>query len=122
MIDGSIARYLNTESKTGSRLDSVADFVFFIVVAFKIVSEIKPPLIFIIWTGLIFVTRIVCIGISRKKDKSDYVTHSFLNKLTGFLLFVSVLFISFINLNIILAVLCSIASLATVNEMISCLK
>lgn len=43
MIDGSIARYLNTESKTGSRLDSAADFVFFIVVAFKIVSEIKLP-------------------------------------------------------------------------------
>ena len=122
MIDGSIARYFHAESDIGSRLDSIADFVFFIIVALKIVPEINVSLIFVLWAGLIFVARLICIGISCKKDKNDYVTHSFLNKLTGFLIFVSVLFIRIIDLNIILTVLCLIASLATVDEVISCLK
>ncbi|MGN1404884.1 MAG: CDP-alcohol phosphatidyltransferase family protein [Erysipelotrichaceae bacterium] len=122
MTDGGIARYFHTESKIGSRLDSLADFVFFTVVFFKIVPKIKITLKFMIWTGLIFVIRIICIGISCNKDKTDYVSHSFLNKLTGFLLFVSAGFIRIINLNTVLTVLCISGSIATVYELMSCLK
>lgn len=90
MLDGSVARYFHSESEFGSRLDSLADFIFFAISCFKILPNIKITCVFMIWAGLIFIIRLICIGINYRKDRSDYITHSFLNKLTGFLLFISV--------------------------------
>ena len=90
MIDGSIAKYFHTESETCSKLDSLADFVFFALVSVKLVREIKISSIFMVWSGLIFTVRLICIGINCKKDKNEFAAHSFLDKLTGFLLFISV--------------------------------
>ena len=90
MLDGSVARYFHSESEFGSRLDSLADFIFFAISCFKILPNIKITCVFMIWAGLIFIIRFICIGINYRKDRSDYITHSFLNKLTGFLLFISV--------------------------------
>ena len=56
----------------------------------KLVREIKISSIFMVWSGLIFAVRLICIGINCKKDKNEFAAHSFLDKLTGFLLFISV--------------------------------
>lgn len=122
MIDGSIARYFHTESETGSNLDSLADFIFFAISCFKILPNIKITCVFMIWAGLIFIIRLICIGINYRKDRSDYITHSFLNKLTGFLLFISVLFIETVSMDIILTVLCFIASIVSIHELRISLK
>ena len=122
MLDGSVARYFHSESEFGSRLDSLADFIFFAISCFKILPNIKITCVFMIWAGLIFIIRLICIGINYRKDRSDYITHSFLNKLTGFLLFISVLFIKNVDLNTMLTVLCFSASLAAGYEFIGCLK
>ena len=90
MLDGSVARYFHSESEFGSRLDSLADFIFFALVSVKLVREIKISSIFMVWSGLIFAVRLICIGINCKKDKNEFAAHSFLDKLTGFLLFISV--------------------------------
>ena len=100
----------------------LADFVFFALVSVKLVREIKISSIFMVWSGLIFTVRLICIGINCKKDKNEFVIHSFLDKLTGFLLFISVLFIKNADLNTMLTVLCFSASLAAGYEFISCLK
>ena len=117
MIDGSIARYFHTESETGSKLDLLADFVFFALVSVKLVREIKISSIFMVWSGLFFAVRLICIGINCKKDKNEFAAHSFLDKLTGFLLF-----IKNVDLNTMLTVLCFSASLAAGYEFIGCLK
>ena len=122
MLDGSVARYFHSESEFGSRLDSLADFIFFAISCFKILPNIKITYVFMIWAGLIFIIRLICIGINYRKDRSDYITHSFLNKLTGFLLFISVLFIKNVDLNTMLTVLCFSASMAAGYEFIGCLK
>ncbi|MGM9959529.1 MAG: hypothetical protein ACI32B_09825 [Erysipelotrichaceae bacterium] len=70
-----------------------------------------------VWPGLIFAVRLICIGINCKKDKNEFAAHSFLDKLTGFLLF-----IKNIDLNTMLTVLCFSASLAAGYEFIDCLK
>lgn len=100
----------------------LADFVFFALVSVKLVREIKISSIFMVWSGLIFTVRLICIGINCKKDKNEFAAHSFLDKLTGFLLFISVLFIKNVDLNTMLTVLCFSASLAAGYEFISCLK
>ena len=56
----------------------------------KLVREIKISSIFMVWSGLFFAVRLICIGINCKKDKNEFAAHSFLDKLTGFLLFISV--------------------------------
>ena len=117
MIDGSIARYFHTESETGSKLDFLANFVFFTLVSVKLVREVKISSIFMVWSGLIFAVRLICIGINCKKDKNEFAAHSFLDKLTGFLLF-----IKNVDLNTMLMVLCFSASLAAGYEFIGCLK
>ena len=122
MLDGSVARYFHSESEFGSRLDSLADFIFFAISCFKILPNIKITCVFMIWAGLIFIIRLICIGINYRKDRSDYITHSFLNKLTGFLLFISVLFIETVSMDIILTVLCFIASIASIHELRISLK
>lgn len=122
MLDGSVARYFHSESEFGSRLDSLADFIFFAISCFKILPNIKIICVFMIWAGLIFIIRLICIGINYRKDRSDYITHSFLNKLTGFLLFISVLFIETVSMDIILTVLCFIASIVSIHELRISLK
>ena len=122
MLDGSVARYFHSESEFGSRLDSLADFIFFAISCFKILPNIKITCVFMIWAELIFIIRLICIGINYRKDRSDYITHSFLNKLTGFLLFISVLFIETVSMDIILTVLCFIASIVSIHELRISLK
>lgn len=122
MLDGSVARYFHSESEFGSRLDSLADFIFFAISCFKILPNIKITCVFMIWAGLIFIIRLICIGINYRKDRSDYITHSFLNKLTGFLLFISVLFIETVSMDIILTVLCFIAFIVSIHELRISLK
>ena len=122
MLDGSVARYFHSESEFGSRLDSLADFIFFAISCFKILPNIKITCVFMIWAGLIFIIRLICIGINYRKDRSDYITHSFLNKLTGFLLFISVLFIETVSMDIILTVLCFIAPIVSTQELRVSLK
>ena len=78
MIDGSIARYFHTESETGSNLDLLADFVFFALVSVKLVREINISSIFMVWPGLIFAVRLICIGINCKKEKTNLLLILFL--------------------------------------------
>ena len=78
ILDGSVARYFHSESEFGSRLDSLADFIFFAISCFKILPNIKITCVFMIWAGLIFIIRLICIGINYRKDRSDYMLLAFL--------------------------------------------
>ena len=49
MLDGSVARYFHSESEFGSRLDSLADFIFFAISCFKILPNLKITCVFMIW-------------------------------------------------------------------------
>ena len=49
MLDGTIARKTNTESKFGARLDTVADFIFIAVALVKILPVMHIPSWLWIW-------------------------------------------------------------------------
>lgn len=87
VLDGYIARKLHTESEKGAMLDSIADMLFAVVYAVKILPILKIPLWIWIWTAIIAVTKITCIVIASKKAHRLEIEHSFGNKLTGLLLF-----------------------------------
>lgn len=112
ILDGWLARKMNWTSAFGMLLDSIADLIFFIVVVVKIILTIKLPA-FVLW-GALAVVIIRCttylIGFFRFRQFASL--HTYLNKLTGLLLFLSpvILLILPINPFGIVLLLCGILS------------
>ena len=116
MIDGAIARKTNDVSSFGSKLDTVADIVFMVVCAVKLLPMIYLPIWVWMWItviALIKVTNIVW-GFVRKKQLVDY--HAVLNKITGSLLFLLPFTLQFIEPMYSFAVVCMIATIAAIKE------
>ncbi len=103
MVDGPLARKLYAESKTGAVMDSVADIVFVACCAIRLLPVLEIPVWLCIWAGVIvFIKMGFCFP------------HTLANKLTGFLLFLTVptLFRSMIPISIVAA----LATFAAVQE------
>ena len=90
IIDGYLARKLHVESKTGAVLDSVADFCFIACCAIQLVPIIQIPTWLWIWAGVIVLIKLVNQVSALIVFKGFCFPHTMANKLTGFLLFLSV--------------------------------
>ena len=90
MLDGFLARRWGVESKFGTRLDSLADFVFVLVVGYKLFACLKLPATLWMMIGLIALVKTVN-AISAFVVKQSQFLHTKANKLTGFLLFIGMM-------------------------------
>ena len=116
MIDGTIARKTNSISKFGSQLDTIADFVFVLVSLFKLLPAIHIPGWLWIWGGVIAVIKIGNIIWGYVSKKQFISMHTIMNKLTGLLLFLLPLTMSFMELKCTAIVVCSIATFSAIQE------
>ena len=116
MIDGIIARKTNSTSEFGSRLDTTADFVFVVVSLFKLLPAIQIPQWLGIWGGVISVIKISNIIWGYVSKKQFISLHTIMNKVTGLLLFLWPLTISFVELKYIAVTVCSVATLSAIQE------
>ena len=116
MIDGTIARKTNSTSKFGSQLDTIADFVFVVVTLFKLLPVIYIPGWLWIWGGVIAVIKISNIIWGYVSKKQFISLHTMMNKVTGLLLFLLPLTVSFAELKYIAIAVCSIATLSAIQE------
>ena len=116
MLDGTIARKTNTVSSFGSKLDTAADFVFMAVCVVKLLPKMNSPVWLWIWIAVIAIVKFTNIiwGFIRRKKLVDY--HTFLNKTTGLLLFLLPLTLQFIVPTHSFAVVCTIATIAAIQE------
>ena len=116
MIDGAIARKTNAVSSFGSKLDTVADIVFMVVCAVKLLPMIYLPIGVWMWIAVIALIKVTNIvwGFVRKKQLVDY--HAVLNKITGSLLFLLPFTLQFIEPMYSFAVVCMIATIAAIKE------
>ena len=116
MIDGTVARKANSTCKFGSQLDTVADLIFIAVSLFKLLPVINIPQWLWIWVGVIAIIKIcnIFFGFATKKQFISF--HTILNKVTGLLLFLLPLTISFAELKYTAIVVCSVATLSAVQE------
>lgn len=106
MCDGAVARKTNSESPFGAMLDSVADFVFVLVAMIKILPELhinKWKWMVIFQVAIVKLISFVYVIFCRKTPKK---LHSFMNKITGFVLFLFPLTIKIINPAYSLTVVC----------------
>ena len=93
MIDGFLARRWGAESKFGARLDSLADFVFVLVVGYKLFPYLKLPTTLWMMIGLIALVKTVNAISSYVVNHRIEFLHTKANKLTGFLLFIGIMVI-----------------------------
>ena len=116
IADGWVARKTNTVSEFGSKLDTIADFIFVVVCLFKLVPVLDIPTWLYIWIGIIALIKIINIVSGYVVQKQFVAVHSVMNKVTGILLFVLPLTLSFIDLRYSAVVVCIFATFAAVQE------
>lgn len=124
VLDGLIARLMKTSSELGAKLDSIADLTFYAVMVLKILPVLwkKLPVSMWIFVFSIFGLRFISYGISAVKYRKFASLHTKLNKLTGFATYAIPYMI---QLPIYLPLCwggCTIAFLATVEELCIHLK
>lgn len=116
MLDGFVARRTGTESEFGSKLDTVADLVFFAVCAIKILAEIRLSVWLWVWILIIAAIKTSNFAVGFAIHKSFVAEHTVLNKATGLLMFLLPLTISFVDIEFGAAVVCAAATAAAVQE------
>ena len=114
ILDGRLARKLHVESKTGAVLDSVADILFVVCCAARLLQEVEIPVWLWIWAGVIVFIKMVNQVSALVVYQRFCFPHTSANKLTGFLLFLAApaMFWSVI----LIAAVAAVATFAAVQE------
>ena len=116
MIDGTVARKTNSASEFGARLDTLSDFVFMSVALIKFVPYFHIPTWLWIWIGIIAMIKLGNAALGFVRTKKLVSPHTLLNKLTGLLLFLLPVTISFVDLTYTLPIVCAVATVAAIHE------
>lgn len=116
MIDGSVARKADAVSGFGAKFDTVADMVFVAVAMIKLLPTVCVPKWILVWViaiGVIKIFNIIWGYICHKRFVS---LHTGMNKITGLLLFLLPLTLSYIEPGYSSAVVCFIATVSSIQE------
>ena len=116
VLDGIIARKTNTASELGAKLDTIADFIFVMVLLVKLLSGTDVPVWLWIWIIAIAGIKIANIVFGIISTKKLIVEHTLLNKITGVLLFLLPLTLYWVNFKYCVMVVCFVATFAAIQE------
>jgi len=116
MVDGTIARKTGGVSEFGAKLDTVADFLFVIASFVKLVPVIRIPVWIWVWTAVIAVVKLVNLVWGFTRMKQMLSLHTIANKATGLYLFLLPLTMSFVDLRYTAPLVCTIATIAAIQE------
>ena len=117
MIDSTVARKTNSASEFGARLDTLSDFVFMTVALIKFLPHLHIPIWLWIWIGVIAMIKIGNAVWGFVRTKKLIFPHTVLNKITGLLLFLLPVTISFVDLTYTLPIVCTVATVAAIHEL-----
>ena len=116
VLDGYIARKTNTCSELGSKLDSAADLMFYGIILYRLIPILGKLLPSGIWyiVMAIIVLRVFTYIFTAIKYKVFMSNHTYLNKLTGFCVFLIPYFVRtpsvLVTFCSITCVVCAVAS------------
>ena len=122
VLDGIVARCLNTESRIGAQIDGGADMIFAIVSLVKIIPAIDLHRWAYIWVLIIAAIRLVNLILGIIKKKRVVVIHSIANRITALMLFALPFGYIFIDVNYVAGCVCSMATLAALQDTITILS
>lgn len=118
LIDGPIARKTGATSNFGAKLDSVADTILIGVSLFTLYPFLGLTPGIILWICLIGIIRAASIMTALQKFKTYASIHTYGNKLTGIILFITPILLPHVHHTLWAAVVCTIATLSAVEELI----
>lgn len=115
VLDGWIARKLKVSSEFGAKLDSIADLLFYSIMAIKILPILIKKLPVELWiaVGIILLLRLCSYFIVAWKYKRFASLHTYMNKLTGagvFLIPYAILLPIFVPFCTVLSLIAGIAT------------
>ena len=117
MIDGTIARKTNSVTSFGSHLDTAADMIFLTAASIKILPVIYIPKRLWFSILIIFIIKITAVILRYIFSQQLMIKHTFMNKLTGFLLFLLPLSLPFIEIKYSAGIVCIIAFFSAIQEL-----
>lgn len=118
VLDGSIARRCGSVTKLGAALDSAADLALFVCTVIVFLPLLDIPLWLIIWTGAIFLLRCATAVTGFVKFRALAFIHTVANKVSGVCIFLFPLWYVIFGLPYTGALLCGVASVSAVEELI----
>ncbi|MBR6402150.1 MAG: CDP-alcohol phosphatidyltransferase family protein [Eubacterium sp.] len=116
MVDGTVARKTGNVSEFGSKFDTVADFVLVVVCLIKLIPALHIPMWLFIWIIAIAAIKVINLIYGYVIRKELVVQHTVMNKVTGILLFVFPLTVTFIDLKFSEVIVSAVATFAAVQE------
>ncbi|MDO5294567.1 MAG: CDP-alcohol phosphatidyltransferase family protein [bacterium] len=118
MVDGTIARMMQAQSRMGAVLDSISDCVFFIVVLAKVFPVIRPaiPTWSLAVIAIIAAVKIAAYIVGSIRFHRLAMLHTVLNKLSGAALFASVYILNKWSLDSIMMILCILTGITAIEE------
>lgn len=123
MLDGPVARRTHTGSRTGARLDSLADAVFLAAVLYRLLPSLHLSRRFLWALALICFLRCGAWLVGFRKYRRFAALHTLANKVTGAALFCAPCLLPWFHSNILYVALCLLAGLSAVEELaIQCLS
>lgn len=117
ILDGYIARKTKNTSKAGAVFDSIADFIFITIMLVIMIPIIDISFCIQIWVISIAIIKAVSLLTGFIKYHSLAFLHTYMNKATGALLFAFPLLYNGFGMAPTAFLLCSIASVAAVEEL-----
>ena len=116
MIDGTVARKTNSTSEFGAKIDTAADLAFVTVSLIKILPTMNIPMWLWVWGIVIAIIKIGNIILGYVFTKQFVSLHTVMNKVTGLLLFLLPLTLSFAELKCSFIIVCATATFAAIQE------
>ena len=95
---------------------TVSDFVFLSVALIKFLPHLHIPIWLWIWIGIIAMIKFGNVAWGFVRTKKLISPHTVLNKITGLLLFLLPVTISFVDLTYTLPIVCTVATVAAIHE------
>ncbi|MEY8001043.1 CDP-alcohol phosphatidyltransferase family protein [Clostridium sp. Mt-5] len=118
IMDGFIARKTKTMSSLGAKLDSIADMIMTGVLLFVFYSILNPTAEIIIWVISIGIIRLSSMIVAIKKYKTFASIHTYGNKITGIVLFIFPIMLSYIYIAMLMYIICIVATISAIEELI----
>ena len=118
ILDGVVARATGTDDERGARLDTLADCFFVAAALITFLPVVNIPSALWMIAGVILAVKAVTLLISVIKFKRPLLLHTYLNKLTGCLLFLAPLVWRMAQPAQLGGVLCAVAGAAALEELL----
>lgn len=117
MLDGTVARRTGGATKFGAALDSVADFIFIVVMFVAFLPILPWKFWMLLWVAAIAVLRFLSLAVGYAKYHELAFLHTYANKATGGLMFLLPFFYPLVGLDVTALVVCVVATLSAAEEL-----